>query len=138
MDQGKKSLLLILLVVVLGGAAALLLMRQSRGTARGVERIDASEKIWLMCMNPNCKANYEHGKKAYFEYVQNNRVGPQVPGMECPECGKNSAVRAVKCGQCGHLFRHGAKGLDFADRCPKCRYSKLEQDRKAREGKGKL
>jgi len=57
-----------------------------------------------------------------------------VPGMECTQCGKTTAFRAVKCEKCGNVFLYGAQGLDYADRCPKCRYSKKEQDRKARGG----
>ena len=134
MDQGKKSLLLVLLVIVLGGAAVWLFMGRLRGGSQGVQSIDPSERIWLMCTNPNCKAEYEVTKKAYFEFVEENRMGIQVPGMECKECGKPSAFRAVKCEKCGHVFLYGARGLDFADRCPKCRHSKMEEDRRARGG----
>ncbi len=134
MDQAKKSLLLVLLVIVLGSAATLLFLGRIRNRPQGVESIDPSEKIWVMCTNPKCQIQYEIGKKEYFEYVENNRMGPVVPGMECRECGQASIYRAVKCGKCGHVFLHGSKGLDFADRCPKCKYSKMEEDRKARGG----
>ncbi len=134
MDQGKKSLLLVLLVIVLGVVAVLLFLGRARRGSHGVESIDSAEKTWMMCTDPGCQAKYEIAKKEYFEFVENNRTGMQVPGMKCGECGKTSAFRAVKCGKCGNIFLYGAKGLDYADRCPKCHYSKMEQDRKARGG----
>ncbi len=134
MDQSKKSLLLVLLAIALGGAAALLLLGRIKGGSQGVEDIDLSEKTWVICTNPKCQTQYEIGRREYFEYVENNRMGPVVPGMECQKCGDASIYRAVKCGKCGHVFLYGSKGLDFADRCPKCKYSKMEEDRKARGG----
>jgi len=134
MDQAKRSLLLILLVIVLGGATTVLFLGRIRNGSQGIESIDSSEKIWMMCTNPKCQAQYQIGKREYFEYVENNRTGPLVPGMECKECGEASVYRAVKCGKCGHLFLYGSKGLDFADRCPKCGYSQTEEHRKAKGG----
>lgn len=134
MDQGKKSLLLVLLAIVLGGAAVLLFLGRVRGGSQGVESVDASEKTWMMCTNPSCQAKYEIRKKEYFKFVEDNRTGMQVPGMECKKCGKVSAYRAVECEKCANVFLYGARGLDFADRCPECHYSKMEEDRKARGG----
>ena len=132
MDQAKRSLLLTVLVVACGGIAVLLFRGQIKGRSQGVEAIEPSETVWLMCTNPSCQAKYEIPKKTYFEFVENNRSGTLIPGMECEKCGQAKAYRAVKCEKCGHVFLYGAKGFDFADRCPKCHYSKMEQDRKAR------
>jgi len=91
----------------------------------------ANTSVLMKCNNPKCKALYEITGKEYHEFMQQaNPMGEGLMGMQCKQCGKASAFKAVKCEKCGSVFFYGAKGADFGDRCPKCRYSKQEQDKK--------
>lgn len=91
--------------------------------------------IWIMCNNPQCKTSYQMDKKDYFVLIEGkvraNPLALQTPALDCDKCGKASAFRAVKCEKCGHMFFYGNPN-DFNDRCPECKYSKTEAERKAR------
>lgn len=54
----------------------------------------------------------------------------ETPALKCEKCGQPSAYAAVKCGKCGLVFEAGAVKNDFPDKCPKCKYSKIEDERK--------
>jgi hypothetical protein len=92
------------------------------------------DKIWAKCNNPACKAEYQTSKKGYFEYVEEhaNPMAPTVPPMVCEKCGKQSVFRAEKCmnPDCGIVFLWGSVPNDFADRCPECKRSETEENRK--------
>ena len=84
-----------------------------------------------------CKEAWEIDKKDYYtqteEMLRANPTSMQTPALTCPKCQENSVYRAVKCAKCEHVFLYGKPG-DFADRCPECGFSKMEDDRqKARE-----
>jgi len=111
---------------------------------RNVERSGLNtfegEMIWAKCNNPACKALYQTSKKAYFKYVEEhaNPMDPTVPPMVCEKCGEQSVFRAEKCmnPDCGIVFFRGIVPNDFPDRCPECKRSQTEENRrKARLGK---
>jgi len=99
------------------------------------------QSTWVKCRNPACGHAWEMNLKEYFEFVEKNADPRSIlpPPLTCPKCGESSGYRAVKCAKCGLVFEIGSVRADFADRCPKCRYSKTEQDRKkAAEARKKL
>ena len=51
--------------------------------------------------------------------------------MICTKCGKPSVYKAFKCNKCEKVSLYGAVPNDFGDRCPECKFSQMEADRKA-------
>jgi len=136
----KNKLYVVIIVLCLVGAAWIFIRSRSH-SGTGLDSLPPGESIYIKCDNPECGAVYQMDKKDYFkqkeEKTQANRVPgmrPTVPPISCRECGKETAFRAVKCEKCGHVFFYGARkgtGPGFADRCPKCGFSKDEEGRKA-------
>lgn len=136
----KNLIYAIVIVVCLILAVVILLVTRS-GRSGGLEQVPRGEMIWIMCNNPQCKASYQMDKRDYFAKIEDkfksnpNPLALQTPALDCPKCGKASAFRAVKCEKCGHMFFYGNPN-DFNDRCPECKYSKIEAERKARVAGG--
>ncbi len=113
-------------------------MRRS-GSGGGIGSLSDSEKKWVKCNNPECKAEYEMGNKTYHEECQAN-VNPNpmattATALTCKKCDKRSVYGAFKCPDpdCGTVFIEGISGADdHADRCPDCDKSEIEESRKRR------
>ncbi|UCF43290.1 MAG: hypothetical protein JSV99_12090 [Planctomycetota bacterium] len=151
----KKKLFMILIIIVCFALAAAITYKKDadyrKETAKraGIETIDPNDLIWVKCTNTECNAEYETGKRAYFQYLQDNPPSPAqftammqdpmknpTPGLICNECEQETAYRAEKCEKCALVFVRGAVRHDFADRCTACSYSKTEDLRKkARQAK---
>ncbi len=135
-DSRKKPIMIGVIVVCVVAAVAITLSR--RGGGGGIGEIASDEMVWVKCNNPACKAEYQTGKRAFFE-ERSKRFDPSaetVPAVICKECGKPSVYEAVKCANpsCGIIFFKGASGPgDFSDRCPKCKYSAMEESREQRK-----
>jgi len=91
-----------------------------------------SRKMWVKCRNLLCKAEYQITRQEaadYFDRVTdpNTRI---TPAMICRYCGEQSVYEAVKCANCGLVFEKRYGDADFPDRCPKCGYSTMEEERK--------
>jgi hypothetical protein len=102
----------------------------------GIESIPETDMIWVKCKNSDCKAAYQMSKRAYFKYIQEN-IEPMAmvaPPLVCEKCAKKSIYRAEKCvnQDCGIVFLRGSVPNDFADRCPACGNSSIEEQRKRR------
>jgi hypothetical protein len=127
------------IVVCLAGAL-LITFGLPGGDSGGIDDIPEGEMIWIKCNNPSCKAEYQMGKKAYFEYIQENMnpMAMVAPPVVCKECGEQSGLRAEKClnPDCGVVFFRGSVPNDFADRCPECGRSETEESRKRRAAGG--
>jgi len=141
MEESKKKPLLIGVVIVCLVVAGII----TYATRSGGGGEDFSEfqgqTVWLKCANESCGQAFEMDKAEYYkknnEYMAENPTAMIAPSFKCPECGEQTAYKAVKCNNCGHIFFPVQKGGDFADRCPKCEYSQTEEDRKAAAEKRK-
>ena len=106
----------------------------------GIDSIPLEETIWVKCTNPDCKAAYQMGKRAYFKYIEEHAdpMSPSAPALVCKKCGEQSVFRAEKCmnPDCGQVFLRGTVPNDFPDRCPKCSRSETEEIRKRRREGG--
>jgi hypothetical protein len=102
----------------------------------GLEDIDPNEMLWVECKDPNCEVEYQTGKRAYWQDVQEhiNPMSLVAPPVACKKCGKESIYRAEKCvnPSCGIVFIKGTVPNDFGDRCPECGCSGTEESRKRR------
>ena len=129
MEESKKKPLMIGAIVVCLIAAVAITFTGGSSENTGIKRY-AGQDQWLKCTN--CGAEYTMDKKEYLEWHQvhysvSSAVGT---GMACRECGQETAMAAIKCEKCGHIFLKGAAGMGFTDKCPECGYSKTEEARK--------
>lgn len=132
-----KNTIYVIVIALCLLLAIVIFIKSRSGDSGGLESMKRGELIWVMCNNPNCKAAYQIDKVDYYtelrEKTRANPMSMQTPALTCQKCQQNSAYRAFKCPQCGHMFFSGKAG-DFEDRCPECGFSKMEDDRnKARE-----
>ena len=130
MDFNQRKLILIgLSVACLGFAVAVFYFNHSSGD--DVLNSLAGQGMWVLCSNSKCAASYEVDTKAYFEFVKENSnpAALGAPPMVCDKCAEKSVYAAEKCSKCGNVFFPNSVAGDFADRCPKCKYSKTEDIR---------
>lgn len=126
MEQSAKKLAMIAVIVVcliLAGVVTFMTMERT-----GVPNYLAKEMTWVICRNQACENSYQITKKDYFVHVQKHHDWqmPEAPPLICPKCAEDSVYRAVKCEKCELVFEMGSVPKDYNDRCPKCRYSKIE------------
>ena len=135
----KNTIYAIVIVVCFVGAGVIAYKYIfTSGSGGGIDDIPEGSMIWAKCNNPNCKAEYQTGEKAYHKYIREhgNPMAPSAPPLICKECGEPSVYRAEKCENpdCGIVFIKGSSGQgDHADRCPKCKQSATEESRKRRK-----
>jgi hypothetical protein len=128
-DQaGKKK---IILVAVCLGLAGVIAAFQFRG---GGSRSRDNEPLWMKCTNPQCNAEFTITARQYFDFSQQhltpagNPISPMAMdrnnAYQCPHCNRPNALKAIKCGQCEHVFIEGAAGRgQLPDTCPECGYN---------------
>jgi hypothetical protein len=138
MEESKKKPIMIGVIIACIAVAGIITYSRRSGGGGGIDSISDEEMTWVKCNNPNCKAEYQMGLKAYFKYMDEhgNPVAPTTPPLICKECGEPSAYRAEKCENpdCGIVFIQGISGPgEPADRCPKCKQSAMEESRKRRK-----
>lgn len=95
----------------------------------------ADELLWVKCVE--CGQAYQMTKRDFFTQIEERAKSspqplPAAPNLVCQKCGKEGILRAEKCPKCGHLFLWGSIPADFADRCPQCKFSRTENERKKR------
>jgi len=138
MDEAQKKPLMIGVVVVCLVVAVAITIKTWPSGAKGIPGIYKHESIWVKCRNPACKTEYQMNKydyhKAIEDYFIKHPQAPAIPGLKCEKCDKNSLYAAYKCPKCATVFEGGLKPGDFADRCPKCGYSAIEEGRKKKAG----
>ncbi len=144
MDESKKKPIMIGIIVVCLVLAVVIWQKTMSPKSSGIEGIKRGEMVWVKCRNPACEAGYQIKLKGYLEYLRERpgsmgHVAVSVPALVCEKCGEESVYRAVKCEKCGLVFEKYPVHGDFADRCPECGYSKIEENRRkaaeARRGK---
>jgi hypothetical protein len=135
MEESRKKPIMIAVIVVCLGVAAFITFR-GRGGGDALDGIPDDAMVWVKCNNPSCNAEYEMNEKEYIKQMREQLIDPDAPSppLTCEKCGKPSLYGAMKCGNpaCGIVFFKGAVPNDFEDRCPKCRISKMEEERKQR------
>ncbi len=136
-DSKKKPVMIGVIVVCLGVAGLVTYMRS--GSGGGIDSLSDDEVKWVKCNNPACNAEYEMGKKKYYQDLQENMnpnpMSTAAVALTCKECNKRSIYGAEKCAnpECGTVFIEGISGQDdFADRCPDCGKSETQESRKRR------
>ncbi|MBN1764161.1 MAG: hypothetical protein JW860_02805 [Sedimentisphaerales bacterium] len=78
------------------------------------------------------------------EYLDNPASAPMMPGLfppwgtvnaplTCPQCGEDTFITARKCEKCGEIYLPYDENWQWDDKCPKCGFSKRENDKKEKE-----
>lgn len=133
MEHGKKKIIMIIVFVVCLVAAGIITYK-SQQNSRDISSIDAEAKIWMSCRNPDCQDKWEMNRREYFDYLLEKRpeYGIIIPPVTCPKCGEESGYRAIQCPNCKAVYEENSVPNDLPDRCPECKYSEIEERRKAR------
>jgi predicted RNA-binding Zn-ribbon protein involved in translation (DUF1610 family) len=96
--------------------------------------IPNSLQTWVKCLN--CGDTHQMSLKSFWKQQRARRSsgnGPPSPFLTCAKCGKDAVVEAFKCPKCGEISRRGSAGpTGYDDRCPKCGFSQLEADARAK------
>ena len=128
MDEDKKKKVMLGLIILCLVLAVGITVMTNMGDGGSGSR--SNEPVQMLCMNQECKMDFELSTEEYREQIiQGGMMGPgpmaQMP-TECPECGMRSAFRAVCCKKCEVVFMRDYSSGDFPDRCPECDYSDIE------------
>jgi predicted Zn-ribbon and HTH transcriptional regulator len=131
----KNTIYAAVIAVCILVAVVVFVKTRSSGSA-GIDSISNAEQVWVKCRG--CNAAYEMGKKQYYKEISEKAAGSATalmvtPPLTCQKCGKNMVALAEKCPNCNEIFFAGTVPNDFQDRCPKCKHSKIEDSRKARQ-----
>ena len=126
----KKNVVMIVIVVVcliLAGAFAI----KNFGGGGGTSPTTTGPQS-MLCVNPDCGHVFEMTTEERRQIMREQgrmmrRGGP--PAFTCPQCGEESAYQANKCPKCNTIFIRDFTSDDFADRCPECGYSAVEERR---------
>ncbi len=137
MDEDKKKVVMIVIIVLCIGLAAGITYWANRG---GSSRKKISG-IPMACANSKCGYTTELTIKEFKKLMDGKRRDTSTSNItsiapsafECPECGKMSLFTANKCEKCGEIFLTDFNSRDYTDRCPKCGYSKIEEELEARK-----
>jgi len=126
-DETKKYVGIAIVVACLLAAGTIAYNSFSGGGAK----YDGDRKMALMCAE--CGGFEVSGDEFREMMTQQGPEAMMMPGMgpqtmECPKCGKKSCMAAQKCQKCENIFVFGqAKDQNYPDRCPKCKYSGMEE-----------
>lgn len=125
MNDKKKAILVVVVIVLAAG----IFFFTSSPENDGIQSIDAGEMITLMCRNEKCGHVFDMEKRDYYTKVEEVRRPNDFgwPKIECPECGRKTIDRAVRCQNCDKVFFMYAVLNDFPDRCPYCGFSPSEK-----------
>ena len=139
MEERTKKLSMVGIIVVCLVAASTVTWSTLRGNRYGFDTIPDDRMTWLKCRNPACQYEYQVPVKEYYndrgdamrKMLRSDTTGMEfTPALTCPKCGQESVYEAVKCPNCELVFEKGSVPRDFEDRCPKCGYSQIEENRK--------
>lgn len=135
----NKNIIYALVITVCILAAVVVFVKTHSGSSSktGLDSISETEMTWMKCKA--CNNVFQMSEKEYQKTIQEKAaVSPTAmmftPPLQCPKCQKLMAFKAAKCPNCGEVFLLNSVPNDFQDRCPKCKHSKIEDSRKARQG----
>lgn len=138
MIEDKKKVVMIVIIVACLGLAAVIAMKNFGGRGGGGGGAAATGPVSTLCVNSDCGHVFELTREDRREQMlakgrgaMRRRGGP--PAFTCPQCGEESAYQANKCSKCSTVFIADYTSGDFADRCPECGYSPIEERRASKE-----
>jgi len=143
MEDNKKKIVMFAVIILCVILTIIIYKSTSGGPETGPGSIKRGELIWVKCNNPDCEHDYQMDKKDYYTLIDKSpfsaedfqrmlssdpNSAPSIP-LVCEKCKQKTVFKAVKCENCSLIFFSGSVPSDFADRCPSCGYSKIEEKR---------
>jgi predicted RNA-binding Zn-ribbon protein involved in translation (DUF1610 family) len=128
----KNTIYAIIIVACLVVASVVIFTTRSGSRNVGVPN---SQLTWVKCLT--CGDTRQMSLKGFWkqqraEMSARDNAMPS-PCVTCAKCGKDTLAEAFKCPKCGVISRKGSLGLmEYDDRCPKCGFSQVEAEAKAR------
>lgn len=131
-DETKKFLAIIVAVICLGIAGTV----TYKSFFDGGGGLEATRDMALLCTT--C-GGFEIPMKEFQDIMSKNTQdmmmpmlgGPGAITIMCPKCHKKTCYMAQKCQKCKNIFVFGqAKDPQYPDRCPKCKFSEIEDMQK--------
>jgi hypothetical protein len=103
----------------------------TRSASRNVG-VPSSMQTWVTCLS--CGDARQMSLKNFWKQERATMAHEEgVPDLKCPKCGKSAVVEAFKCPKCNTVTpRRNAAPSPYDDCCPKCGFSQLEADAKAK------
>ena len=126
----KNVIYAVVIVLCLSIAGVVIVRSHSEADATG---IDPSEQTWTKCLA--CGYTEQMSLKGFYKLQRAKMAATgnpmSVPRLTCEKCGQEAVVEAFKCPQCGEISPKNSVPNDFEDRCPRCKFSQIEANRKA-------
>jgi predicted RNA-binding Zn-ribbon protein involved in translation (DUF1610 family) len=132
MNEKQKKMTMLIVALASLIIACLVFFITNAGRSDDIKGF-SGKTIWVKCNNTKCQSLYEMDMVEYFEKMKEKNMPMMTPPLKCKDCGKDSLYRAVKCPNCGEVFFYGAKSNQLPDRCSKCGFSQIEEDRKPKK-----
>ena len=127
-DVLKKRLMIGITIGCLVLAIGITIKINSGGSSSG-----STGPIQMLCVNPKCGQAFELSEKEFSDMMSQNPGGGmpmlmETPVFKCTKCNEKSAYIAMKCEKCGNVFVPNYQTPDGFDKCPKCGFSKSQQE----------
>jgi hypothetical protein len=124
----KKTYVIIIVICIACAIGITFFMNRGQS-----EPITQSGDVQMLCSS--CGHSFTFSPQEYEATLKSNiqkRGSARGGDFECPKCSKVTAQKALKCPKCENVFipDWGRVKNDFPDRCPKCRFSEIEQEQK--------
>ncbi|MHB0946073.1 MAG: hypothetical protein ACYC3B_02760 [Sedimentisphaerales bacterium] len=130
-DELKKKVSIGIVICCLALAIGITVKTYSGGGSGG----GSAGPVQMLCVNPKCAQAFEFSEKEFANMMSQNQGGGMMMPMEtpvfkCTKCNEKSAYIAMKCEKCGNVFIPNYQNPQGFDKCPKCGFSKYEQESK--------
>ena len=131
MDEDKrKTVMIIVAISCICLAAFITYWMNFRG---GDPRLSPDRPVYFKCLNKKCgyvkETTAKNMNEEMDQYLQPSMMDLGPTRYQCPECNKRSMFVADKCSKCDTVFVQRTSE-EYPDRCPKCKYSALEEEEK--------
>jgi predicted RNA-binding Zn-ribbon protein involved in translation (DUF1610 family) len=118
----------IIIIVVCFACAIGITLFMIRGDSAPIPERGDIQMLCSAC-GYSVKVSSQEYDKMLRDKIQNRGLRT-VSVFECPKCSKAALQESLKCPKCGNVFiPDWARTNDYPDRCPKCGFSEIEQER---------
>ena len=121
MDAEKKKKVK---VSIVAGCIAIVIIITVVNMRGGSGDYGARGSMQVLCTNEDCGKDFMADRKKVRQHlVDTGRAAIGAIVIVCPECGQESGLPALKCGECGEVFLPDYRSDEPPDTCPNCGHS---------------
>jgi len=121
MDANTKKKVLISIIAVCTAVAIIITVVNILSGSGGY---GAKGSMQVLCTNEDCGKDFLADRKKVRQHlVDTGRAAMGAVVIVCPECGQESGLPAIKCGECGEVFLPDYQSDEPPDTCPSCGHS---------------